>query len=60
MNLLFVGSMAGYFFILCGMHLLIQGVLIISKNVYIGVAISAFIVMLISFYLAYTDIRYKY
>ena len=60
MNWLFIGSMAGYFIMLGGMHLLIQSALTMSSSVYTGAVITAFIILLVSFYLAYTDIRFKY
>ena len=60
MNWLFIGSISGYFLMLGGMHIVIQAALTMSKSVYTGIAIAVFIILLVSFYLAYTDIRYKY
>ena len=51
--------MAGYFLILGGMHLLIQSALTMLDNVYIGAAMAAFIIMLVSFYLAVADKRFR-
>ncbi len=51
----FVLSVLAYFLILGGMHLFVQAILMISTNVYYGVAISAFIILLYSILLADKD-----
>ncbi len=55
MKNLFILSVLAYFLILGGMHLLIQAILMISTNVYAGVAVSAFIILLFSVLLADKD-----
>ena len=55
MKNLFVLSVLAYFIWLLVMHLFIQAILMISTNVYYGVAISAFIILLFSILLADKD-----
>ncbi len=55
MKNLFVLSVLAYFLCLLVMHLLIQAILMKSTNVYAGVAISAFIILLFSILLADKD-----
>ena len=56
---MFIRSVVGYFIMLGGMHLLIQSALKMSSNVYTGAAIAAFIILLVSFYLAVADKRFR-